>query len=483
MNYRMIARVLGLILLIYAALMLLPLIAGLWYGESVLNFILSIAVTAALGGLLLLPRPGSNSLVARDGFVIVGLGWISISLLGALPFVFSGSIPHYVDAVFETASGLTTTGASVVTDIGAMTANHRGDMFWRLFNHWIGGMGVLVFLMAVLPMSGEHSMHIMRAEVPGPTVGKLVPRARKTARMLYLIYIGLTLAETVFLLFGGMSFYDALLHAFSTAGTGGFSTNPNSIGGFGSAYIESVVTVFMFLFGVNFNLYFLILIGHWKDALKSEELRWYLGIIFGSVLLLSLGIRKLYGSLGEAVHQAFFNVGTIMSTTGFGTVDFTRDWPEYCKWILMFLMLCGACAGSTGGGLKVSRLIILSKSATAELRQMIRPRSVTRVQLDGKRVENSTVKATATFFSAYIVLLLLFSFSVSLDGADIATSFSAALSCLSNIGPGMTTLIGPAGSFAFFSYRTKILLSVAMLMGRLEIYPILFLLSPRTWKR
>ena len=344
MNYRMICRVLGWILLIYAALMLLPLAAGLWYGENVLNFIIAIGITGALGVLLLIPKPRTNSLVARDGFVIVGLGWIGISLLGALPFVLSGSIPRYVDALFETASGLSTTGATVVTDIGGMAQNYRGDMFWRLFTHWIGGMGVLVFLMAVLPMSGEHSMHIMRAEVPGPTVGKLVPRARKTARVLYLIYIGLTLTETLLLLCGGMSFYEALVHSFSTAGTGGFSTNPASIGGFGSRYIETVITVFMLLFGVNFNLYFLILIGHWKDALKSEELHCYLGIIFGSVLLLSLGIYKLYGSLGETLHQAFFNVATLLSTTGFGTVDFTEDWPEYCKWILMLLRTGGTAA-------------------------------------------------------------------------------------------------------------------------------------------
>ena len=422
-------------------------------------------------------------MVARDGFVIVGLGWIGISLLGALPFVLSGSIPRYVDAVFETASGLSTTGASVVTDIGGMAQNYRGDMFWRLFNHWIGGMGVLVFLMAVLPMSGEHSMHIFRAEVPGPTVGKLVPKAKQTARVLYLIYIGITLLEALFLLFGGMSFYDAILHAFATAGTGGFSTNPGSIAGFGSRYIETVVTVFMFLFGVNFNLYFLLLIGHWKEALKNEELHWYLGIIACAALLLTLGIRKLYGSVGESLHQAFFNIGALLSTTGFGTVDFTKDWPEYCKWILMLLMFCGGCAGSTGGGIKLSRLMILGKHEVAEIRQMVRPRSVVRVQLDGKRVEKSTVKAASTFFTLYMGLLLLFSLLVSLDGVDIATSFTASLSCLSNIGPGMTGAIGPAGNFAFFSDGTKLLLTLAMLMGRLEIYPILVLVSRRTWKR
>jgi trk system potassium uptake protein TrkH len=479
MNYRMICRVLAWILLIYAGLMLLPLIAGLCYGEKGLNFLYTIGLSAALGGLLLIPKPRTTGLVARDGFVIVGLGWILISLLGALPFYFSGSIPSYIDALFETASGLSTTGATILTDFEGMP---RGDMFWRLFTHFIGGMGVLVFLMAVLPMSGDHSMHIMRAEIPGPTVGKLVPRVRKTALTLYLIYIGLTLVETVFLLCGGMSFYDALLHACSTAGTGGFSTNPDSIGGFHSTYIETVITVFMFLFGVNFNLYFLLLIGHWKEALKNEELHWYLGIIACAALLLTLGIRKLYGSVGESLHQAFFNIGALLSTTGFGTVDFT-DWPEYCKWILMLLMFCGGCAGSTGGGIKLSRLMILGKAEVAEVRQMIRPRSVVRVQMDGKRVERSTVQATATFFILYMGLLLLFSLLVSFDGVDIATGFTAALSCLSNIGPGMTRAIGPAGSFAFFSPWIKLLLTLAMLMGRLEIYPILVLVSPRTWKK
>ena len=325
-------------------------------------------------------------------------------------------------------------------------------------------------------------MHIMRAEVPGPTVGKLVPRARQTARVLYLIYIGLTLLEAIFLLGGGMSLYEALGHAFSTAGTGGFSTNPSSIGGFGSRYIETVITVFMFLFGVNFNLYFLILIGHGWEALKNEELHWYLGIIFGAALLLALGTRKLFGSFSEALHQGFFNVGALLSTTGYGTVDFT-DWPEYCKWILMLLMFCGGCAGSTGGGIKLSRLMILGKASVAELRQMVRPRSVVRVQMDGKRIESSTVRAAFLFLTVYMFLLLLFSALVSLDGFDIATCFTAALSCLSNIGPGMTKLIGPAGSFAVFSPRTKLFLTLAMLLGRLEIYPILVLLIPRTWKK
>ena len=479
MNYRMISRVLGMIVLALAALLLLPLVAGLCFRENVWNFIWTIGICAALGGLLMLPRPRSRGLVARDGFVIVGLGWMLISVLGALPFVFSGSIPRFYDALFETASGLSTTGATVVTDVDAMP---RGDLFWRLFTHWIGGMGVLVFLMAVLPMSGEHSMHIMRAEVPGPSVGKLVPRVRKTAMTLYLIYIALTLVETVFLLFGGMSFYDALLHACATAGTGGFSTNPASIGGFDSLYIELVTGVFMLLFGVNFNLYYLLLIGRWQDAAKNEELHWFFGIVAGSVLLLAAGISKMYGGFAIALRHAFFNTATIISTTGFGTVDFT-DWPEYCKWILIMLMFCGGCAGSTGGGIKLSRLMILGKAAIAELKQMVRPRSVVRVQIDGKRVEAGTVRAAFLFLTVYMFLLILFAALVSLDGFDVATCFTASLSCLSNIGPGMTKLIGPAGSFAMFSPRSKLLLTLAMLLGRLEIYPILVLLIPRTWKR
>ena len=470
MNYRMIGRVLGLILLIYTALLILPLIAGLCFRESPVPLLVTMAVSAVPGGLLLLlSKPKKNSLVARDGFVIVGvgIGWILISLIGALPFVLSGSMPHYIDALFETISGLTTTGATVLSNFDGMP---RGIMFWRVFTHWIGGMGVLVFLMAVLPMSGEHSMHIMRAEVPGPTVGKLVPRARHTAMILYMIYISLTLIEAVVLLTMGMSFYDALLHAFSTAGTGGFSTKANSISGFHSGAIENVLAVFMILFGLNFNLYYLILIGSVRKALKNEELRDFLLLIFGSVLVIAFALWREEGFyFRNALHDAFFNVAALISTTGFGTADFTR-WPEICKWVLILLMFCGGCAGSTGGGIKLSRIMILFKSAIADLKRISRPRNVVRVQLDGQRVENETIRATYTFISLYFAQLLLFSVLLSLDGTDVAT-------------PGMTPIIGPAGSFAFFSVRSKLLLSLAMLLGRLEFYPILVLLMPRTWRR
>ena len=480
MNYRMISRVLGMILLIYAELLLLPMIAGLFFGESVLPFAWTILAAAVPGGLLLLPKPRSHSLVTRDSFVIVGLGWILISMIGALPFVFSGSIPSYIDALFETASGLSTTGASVLQDFDGMP---RGVMFWRCFTHWIGGMGVLVFLMAVMPLSGEHSMHIMRAEVPGPSVGKLVPRLKRTALILYMIYIGMTLLETIALLLAGVPFYDALLHAFSTAGTGGFSTMSNSVSGFQSPLIENIITVFMILFGVNFNLYYLLLIGSWRKVLKNEEFRLYLLIILISTSLIAGTLCLKTGAAPRrAVHDAFFNVAALISTTGFGTVDFTR-WPEFCKWILILLMFCGGCAGSTGGGIKLSRLMILFRSVHTDLKNMSRPRNVFRVRLEGKCVESSTVRATFHFVTLYIVLLLACSLLLSLDNTDIATAFTASLSCLSNIGPGMTEVIGPAGSFAFFSAPAKILLSFAMLLGRLEFYPILVLFNPRTWKR
>ena len=472
MNGRMICRVLGTVLLGIAVLMLIPLAVCLVYGESIAPFAVTAGLTAAIGLALYSVKVKSRDMFAREGFVTVSLAWLVLSLLGALPFVISGDMPSYVDAVFETVSGFTTTGASVAADVESMS---RGCLFWRLFTHWLGGMGVLVFIMAVLPMDSAHSMHIMRAEVPGPTVGKLVPRIRQTAKILYLIYAALTAAEAVLLMLGGMSFYDAILHAFATAGTGGFSTRAASIAAFDSAYIEMVIAVFMVLFGVNFNLYFLILIGKARDALKSEELHVYLCIIAAATAAITAGIAKVYGGTLTAVRHAFFNVSSIMSTCGFGTQDFTK-WPTYCQWILVLLMFCGGCAGSTAGGMKLARVMMLIKNAAANIRTAAHPRQVQRVQLEGKRVDDTTLRSADAYFVLYMLLLVLVTLFISFDGYDLATNFTAAISCLSNIGPGMS-LVGPAGSFAIFSPASKLVLSAAMLLGRLEIFPLVVLLS------
>ena len=474
----MIARILGMVLLILAALLVLPLIAGLCYGENVLNFAVTIAAAAALGGIFMLFKPKNRDIYAREGFTAVGLSWILMSLIGALPFVISGDIPSYVDALFETVSGFTTTGSTLLTDVEAMS---RGCMFWRMFTHWIGGMGVLVFIMAVLPMSGEHSMHIMRAEIPGPVVGKLVPRARKTAAILYMIYMGLTAIETVFLLCGGMSFYDALLHAFATAGTGGFSTRGASIAAFDSLYIEVVISVFMLLFAVNFNLYFLLLMGRVRDVLENQELRCFLVIVAFSMLTIAWNISGQYGGFAEALRYSSFTVASLVSSTGFGTADFTQ-WPQYSQWLLVIIMFVGACAGSTGGGLKLSRVMLLLKAAFSDLRHMIWPRRVNRVQMEGQRVEQAAIRAVFSYFTLYMLILLLGTLLISFDGFDTATNFTAALTCLSNMGPGLG-LIGPSGNFSIFSDFSKLLMSFLMLAGRLEIYPILVLFFPSVWKR
>ena len=478
MNYRMIARILGMVLLILAALLVLPLIAGLCYGENVLNFAVTIAAAAALGGVFMLFKPKNRDIYAREGFTAVGLSWILMSLLGALPFVISGDIPHYVDALFETVSGFTTTGSTLLTDIEGMS---RGCMFWRMFTHWIGGMGVLVFIMAVLPMSGEHSMHIMRAEVPGPVVGKLVPRARKTAAILYLIYMGMTAVETVLLLCGGMSFYDALLHAFATAGTGGFSTRGAGIAAFDSLYIEVVISVFMLLFAVNFNLYFLLLMGRVRDVLKNQELRCFGVFVAFSMLTVAWNISGQYGGFAEALRYSSFTVASLVSSTGFGTADFTQ-WPQYSQWLLVIIMFVGACAGSTGGGLKLSRVMMLLKAAFSDMRRVIGPRRVSRLQMEGQRVEQTVIRAVFSYSTLYMLMLLLGTLLISFDGFDTATNFTAALTCLSNMGPGLG-LIGPAGNFSIFSDFSKLLMSFLMLAGRLELYPILVLFFPSVWKR
>ena len=477
MNYRMIAYILSRVLLILAGLMLLPLIAALVYGESVLPFVVTILATALCGGVLLLFRPKTREIYAREGFTCVGLSWLAMSLLGCVPFVISGDIPHFVDAFFETVSGFTTTGASILNDIESLS---RSGLFWRSFTHWIGGMGVLVFLMAVMPMSGERSMHIMRAEVPGPTVGKLVPRARQTARILYLIYTGFTVAETILLMCGGMSFYEALLHAFATAGTGGFSTRNASIAAFDSAYIEGVIAFFLILFGMNFNLFYLMLIGRVREAFKSEELHRYFEIILVSIGLIVLGTFRQYGFL-NSLRNGFFLTMTTLSTAGFCTQDYTL-WPAYLQTLIVLLMFIGGCAGSTGGGLKLSRVMLFIRTAASDVGRVVNPRRVNRVEMDGKRVTPETTGAVYAYVALVMLILLGCTALVSLDGYDFSTNFTAALSCISNVGPGLGK-IGPSGNFSIFSSFSKIVMAVTMLFGRLEIYAMLILFIPSTWTR
>ena len=477
MNYRMIAYILSRVLLIMAGLLLLPLITALVYGESVLPFAVTILLTALCGGVLALFRPRTRDIFAREGFVCVGLSWVAMSLLGSLPFIISGDIPRFIDAVFETASGFSTTGASILNDVESLT---RSGLFWRSFTHWIGGMGVLVFLMAVLPMSGERSMHIMRAEVPGPTVGKLVPRARETARILYLIYSVFTVAETIMLMFGGMSFYEALLHAFATAGTGGFSTRNASIAAFDSAYIEGVIAFSLVLFGMNFNLFYLILIGRVREALRSEELHRYFEIILVSITLIVIGTVRHYGVAG-ALRNGFFVTMTTLSTAGFCTVDYML-WPAFLHTLIVMLMFIGGCAGSTGGGLKLSRVMLFVRTAAADVGRVVNPRRVSRVQMDGKRVAPETTGAVYSYIALVTLILLGCTVFVSFDGYDFATNFTAALSCISNIGPGLGK-IGPSGNFSIFSDFSKLVMTVTMLFGRLEIYAMLILFIPSTWRR
>ena len=478
MNYRVVCNILGKVLLAEAILLILPLTAAMWYHESVLPFLWTMLPLALIGGGLNFVKPKSGSLFAREGFVVVGLSWVLMSAFGALPFVLAGDIPHYIDALFETVSGFTTTGSSILTDVEAMS---RGCMFWRLFTHWVGGMGVLVFIAAVLPVSGDHYIHVMRAEVPGPTVSKLVPKARKTARILYLIYLVLTLVEAVFLLCGGMSFYDAILHAFATAGTGGFSTRAASVGAYDSVYIDVVISTFMLLFGCNFNLFYLILLGQIKAVFKSEELRVFLVIIAASVLTIAVNIMGGVGGFAQGLRYAYFQVTTIISTTGFATADFDK-WPELSRWILVLLMFAGGCAGSTAGGLKISRLIILYKSYLYELKQLILPTRVKRIWFEGKAVSDQTVRSVLVYFQVYMAIMALGVLVLSIEGHDFTTNLTASIACISNVGPGLS-LVGPTGNFAFFSVPCKLMLIFEMLLGRLEIFPVLFLFSPSVWRK
>ena len=469
MNRKMICNMVGRIVLLEAALMLIPLIVSITYGEKcVTSFILTILFAVVIGAALVAAsRMRDSTIFAKEGFVIVAFAWLVLSAIGALPFVISGEIPHYVDAFFETVSGFTTTGATILTDIEAMS---KGLLFWRSFTHWMGGMGVLVLVMAIIPSESGRAIHIMRAEVPGPIVGKIVPRIRETAKTLYLMYMALTVAEVIFLLCGGMSLYESMIHTFGSAGTGGFSCRADSIASY-SPYLQWVITVFMLMFGVNFNVYFLIMVRNFKAVLKSGELWCYLGIAVVSGGIITLNILPRYTTFGEALRHGYFQMSSIMTTTGFTTADFNQ-WPTLSKAILLMLMFSGACAGSTGGGLKVSRVMLLFKQIRREIQSLLHPRSVGTIRLEGKRVDSRTLTSVSNYFALYIVCFVAMFLILCLEPYDIETNFSAVAACFNNIGPGLAA-VGPVESYAGYSVLSKIVLSVGMLLGRLEIYPLL----------
>ena len=480
MNRRMVLYMVGSVIKIEALLMLLPLIVSLIYSEkaSAVSFLISIAIALALGfAMTLIVKPGSKVIYAKEGFVTVALSWLFLSLVGSLPFVISGEIPSFIDAFFESVSGFTTTGASILTDVEAMS---HGLLFWRSFTHWVGGMGVLVFVMAIIPSFSDRSIHLLRAEVPGPVVGKLVPKLRQTARILYIIYIALTLIEIILLLIGKMPLYDSIVHAFGTAGTGGFGIKGDSIGSYNS-YLQWIITVFMLLFGVNFNLYYFIIMGKIKTALKSTELWVYLGLVMGSTALITINILPFFESFSSSLKHAAFQVASIITTTGYATTDFDK-WPVFSKTILLLLMFIGACAGSTGGGIKVSRVVMLIKNCKRELQRMLHPRSVAVVRFEGKRVDNTTINAVSSYLAIYTLFFCLIVFIIGIENFDLETNISAVAACFNNIGPGFGR-VGAAMNYSEFSGLSKIVLSIAMLLGRLEIYPIILTLSPSTWSK
>lgn len=479
MNKKMIVYILGKMMGVEGLLLLIPALVSLIYHEkSVISFLIVAAILLVIYMVFGRKLPASKQIYGKEGFVIVGLAWILWSAFGALPFVISGSIPYYIDALFETISGFTTTGSTILADIEALP---MGISFWRSFTHWIGGMGVLVFVMMITSLDDENAMPLMRAEVPGPEADKLVPKARHTARLLYGMYFVLTAAEVVFLLFGGMNLYDALLHAFSTAGTGGFSNRAASVSFYDSAYIDGVITVFMILFGINFNLYFFILLKDWKSILKNEELWAYLGIVGVSIAIITGNILKIYGTVAHAFRYASFQVGSIITTTGFATADYDQ-WPELSKSILLALMFVGACAGSTGGGIKVSRLLIIVKSIRREVRKMLHPNAVTIIKVNGKKIGQDTMKNVNLYLTCYIIIMIVSILLASIDNFDFATTFSGVLTTMSNVGPGISK-VGPVMNFQPFSAVSKLVFCFDMLIGRLEIFPYLLLLSPELWRR
>ncbi len=478
MNISIILYTLGRVLAIESAFMVLPGIVAIIYRENNWWTYFVVALVGMLAGLLIsLKKPKNTQFFAKEGFASVGLAWFLISLTGALPPFISREIPNYIDAVFEMSSGFTTTGATILTDVEAMS---HATLFWRSFSHWIGGMGIFVFLLAVMPMVGGVNMHLLRAESPGPVVGKLVPKMKDSSQILYFIYILLTLVQIISLWIMGMSFFEAVCTSFATAGTGGFGVYNSSIANF-STLIKWDVTIFMILYGINFNVYFLILARKFKNIFKIEEVRTYLIVIVVSVAVITLNIFKTYDSFGGALTDAAFQVASIITTTGFATCDFNL-WPSLSKTILVLLMITGACAGSTGGGLKFSRVLILIKAVRQEINSFIHPRSVKAVGMDDRTVDKTVVKSVCVYAVLFALIYFGSVFIVSIDKYDMVTDFTAVLATMNNVGPGLE-VVGATGNYAGFNYLSKIVFIFDMLAGRLELYPILLLFVPMMWKK
>lgn len=478
MNYRIIAYIVGWVFNLQAIFMMLPVLTAVVYGEKdIFAFFAAIVVCLVIGLPLTRKKPTNKVFYIKDGCVAVALSWIVLSITGAIPFVLSGAIPHPIDAIFETVSGFTTTGASILTEVESLP---RSILFWRSFSHWIGGMGVLVFLLSLLPLAGGYHMNLMRAESPGPSVSKLVPKVQSTAKILYSIYLGMTVLQIIFLLLGKVPLFDTLCITFGSAGTGGFGIKNDSLGSY-STYCQVVTTIFVILFGVNFSAYYLILTKKFKAAFHIEEIRYYFGIILAAIILIAINTRHMFSGFAQAFQQSAFQVGSIITTTGYSTTDFNQ-WPALSKTILVLLMFIGACAGSTGGGIKVSRIVLLLKAARKEFQLYLHPNAVKKIKMDQKTVPHETLRSTNIFLSVYLVIFCASVLLISLDNFDLITNFTSVAATLNNIGPGLE-IVGPMGNFSSFSYLSKSVLIFDMLAGRLEIFPLLLLFFKNTWKK
>lgn len=480
MNYKVVLKVLGNVLKYELIMMMIPFMIAMYYGDGDASaFFITILAMAPVAFFLTRIKTKKNDIYAKEGFLTVGLAWVGISIVGAIPFIISGAIPSFIDAFFETVSGFTTTGASILTEIQSLP---RGILFWRSFTHWIGGMGFLIFILALIPSLGSNTIHLLKAESPGPNPGKIVPKIKETAKILYIIYFVLTVIQTVLLMFAGLSLYDAAIHALGTAGTGGFSNMNTSVAAFNNPAVEWIITVFMLLFGVNFALYFQIIRGNIKSVFKSEELKYYLLMVFVSIVFITINILGFNnGNLGDSIRQSSFQVASLITTTGYATVDFNL-WPTLSKMILVMIMFVGAMAGSTGGGIKTIRIVIMFKAIRREINKILHPKRIKSVKIDGKVVEEETISGVFLFIGAYIVISLIAIFVVSLDGFDMITTSTSVIATMSNIGPGFE-LVGATGNFAAFSPLSKIVLSFCMLAGRLEIYPMLIMFSSSLWRK